>query len=691
MSCVWRWSLLLGVLSTWVRALSTSQTVLILARDASSAYSAYSGLNGYGIPYQVVTVPSTGTTLPVLGNTATGVGNYGAIVILSEVAYQYANGFLSALTTAQWQQLYDYQTAFGVRMARLDVYPTPDFGTTTAIAGAGCCNTGTEQLVSISNATGFPTANLKIGATMSTAGLWHYPATITNPSIAWEVARFAPGGSFTTSTTAAVVNTIPNGSGTRQQMVWFTSFATDWSPTSNFLMHAWIHWATRGLYLGYRRIYFGTQVDDMFLETDLYQPAGALFRCRTGDLAAHVSWMNDINGRMPAGSKYFMEIGHNGNGDIEAANTIGTNACQPPNAIEYAEQIDTSLEFQKPLGSGTDIWPTTPASYVWSLSCARGDTLEQWWQNTANRDAFAHVTHTFTHEALNNATYADASREISFNVVWMRQIGLASGARFSGAGLIPPAITGLHNGDVIRAWKDNGLTNCVGDNTRPVLLNAQNEHWPLMTTVASNGYAGFQITPRWATTIYYNCDLPACTVNEWINTSGGSGDIQTLLADARATNCRHLLGLHHDPFMFHQANLRQTDVAATTVNGVSKQYSLLQMWVETVVQEMTRLVTWPIIALKHDDIAATFAARMTRDQCAPKMSYLYGTGGKTITGVTVTANGNSCSQPIPVTFPGPVTSTAGGRTEQVGSDPLTIWVSLSGSPVTFTLSTPVAV
>jgi hypothetical protein len=28
--------------------------------------------------------------------------------------------------------------------------------------------------------------------------------------------------------------------------------------------------------------------------------------------------------------------------------------------------------------------------------------------------------------------------------------------------------------------------------------------WPLMSTVASNGYAGVQITPRWATNIYYN-------------------------------------------------------------------------------------------------------------------------------------------------------------------------------------------
>jgi hypothetical protein len=73
--------------------------------------------------------------------------------------------------------------------------------------------------------------------------MWHYPATITNATIATEIASFAPGGSFSTKTTAAVINQI----GTRQQMVWFISWATDWSITSNYLQHAWIHWMTRGL------------------------------------------------------------------------------------------------------------------------------------------------------------------------------------------------------------------------------------------------------------------------------------------------------------------------------------------------------------------------------------------------------------------------------------------------------------
>jgi len=86
--------------------------------------------------------------------------------------------------------------------------------------------------------------------------------------------------------------------------------------------------------------------------------------------------------------------------------------CSPDSAIEYDEQIDTALEFQKPLGTGTDIWPSTPTAYAWSLACTKLDDLSLWWTIPSNRDTFAHVTHTFTHEGLNNATYADTSREV---------------------------------------------------------------------------------------------------------------------------------------------------------------------------------------------------------------------------------------------------------------------------------------
>lgn len=281
---------------------STSSTILVIARDATSAFTGYAGLQGYGIPYEVLTVPSTGAALPTL-NSSASVGNYGGIIIVSEVSYSYTSGFLSALTDAQFTTLYNYQAAFGVRMVRIDVYPGPNFGASTT---GGCCDTGVEQLISFTNTTGFTTAGYVAGATVSSQGLYHYPATITDASTTWEIAKFGTAG------TAAVMNKFAVGTnGTREQMVWFTSMAMDWNQPSNYLMHSFIHWMTRGLYAGFRRVYFNTQIDDVHLVTDLYQAsdAGSTFRLKPSDLQFHKNWQTTINAKLPAGSKYIVELG----------------------------------------------------------------------------------------------------------------------------------------------------------------------------------------------------------------------------------------------------------------------------------------------------------------------------------------------------------------------------------------------
>lgn len=61
------------------------------------------------------------------------------------------------------------------------------------------------------------------------------------------------------------------------------------------------------------------QVDDMFLDTDIYSPNGTKYQVTTDDLDEHVQWMADINSRLTIGSNYFIEIGHNGNGNIEVS------------------------------------------------------------------------------------------------------------------------------------------------------------------------------------------------------------------------------------------------------------------------------------------------------------------------------------------------------------------------------------
>ncbi|GAB7340916.1 hypothetical protein MBLNU457_7267t1 [Dothideomycetes sp. NU457] len=668
-----------------VSGASVSNTILIFAVSDSDAYSAYSGLNGYGIPYQVVICPQGGVTLPVLNSSATQ-GNYGGFIVVSDVSYDYSTGWASALTNDQLTQIYNYQVAFGVRMVRLNSYPQSAYGTSTL--DQGCCSSGVEQLVSISNSSGFPTANIKEDAGMTTENLWHYPALITDSSTTWEIASFAQSSDGTSPAgSAAVVNNFAG----RQQMVFFISFGTAWSPTSAFLQHAYIHWMTRGLFLGARKIYFNTQIDDMHLSTPMYNNETFRFRIRPADLDAVASWQASINQRLPAGSMYKIEIGHNGNGDIINSTTSSDNICDPDTAIYQISPAAPPVEFVKPLGSGTNIWPTTPANYVWSAACAKVDSVASWFMNPTNRDQFSHLSHTFSHMNLNNATYSDVNKEIFFNQAWLAQVGIAAGD-FSPAGLIPPAITGLHNGDAIQAFMDNGLKYVVGDNTRSSLLNQNNNMWPLISTVAANGHDGLVIVPRWATSIYYDCSDAACTTYEWVQTGGGTNSFDALIANEKSQNSFHLLSLSQAPYMFHQANLRTIDVATYTVGAQTAQMSLLQIWVETVTQEMTRLTNWPLVTLPHDVIAQKFVDRMTRDACGANLAYSYSNDGSSITAVTVTANGNSCSVPVPVTVPGGAPSSSGASTsDKVGSEPLIMWVTLSGSPVTLTLPTPVSV
>ena len=497
-----RWLCTLGVAATQVMgALATvsgqvTNTILVLARTQNEADQASSGFAGYGIPYQVVLVPQAGITLPVLNSTASQ-GNYGGIITVSELSYLYDPNWDSAITSAQWEAIYAYQRNFGARLVRIEAWPQSSFGVDLAIQYEGCCASGVEQKVSLTNDSTFRTANLKLNQGVSTIGLWHTPAVITDSSIATEFAAFEASGAWTTPTVAGVINRFTG----REQMVWFMTWATDWALGPNYLQHASIHFLTRGLFVGARKIRFNTQIDDVMLETEIYQSTtGERFRISTGDLDAHKAWQAELTTRLPSGSNYFLELGHNGAGDLEQANEADSlGICTPDTYVLASEPPPPPpTEYVKPLGSGTNHWKsgTGYTNYGWSLTCAKLDPLTNWFTVAANKNAFAHVSHTFTHLHLSNATYSDAAKEIKFNQQWMSSVGISSATRFSPKGLIPPAISGLHNGDAIRAWRDNGIDYVVGDNTRPLLRSTDSPYWPIVTTVANDGYAGLTIIPR---------------------------------------------------------------------------------------------------------------------------------------------------------------------------------------------------
>jgi hypothetical protein len=93
--------------------------------------------------------------------------------------------------------------------------------------------------------------------------------------------------------------------------------------------------------------------------------------------------------------------------------------------------------------------------------------------------------------------------------------------------------------------------------------------------------------------------------------------------------------------------------------------------------------------LKHDDLAQTFLNRQARDLCRPSLTYTTSDSGASIESFNVyTANGNNCKTPIPVTVPVATSSTTGATKEQLGSDPLTLWVTMSGAGRNYKFTTP---
>ncbi|VUC20443.1 unnamed protein product [Clonostachys rosea] len=671
---------------------TVDSTILILAKDAATAKLASDGLNAYGIPYQSFLIAQAGTALPTLNSSLTS-GNYGGIIVMSSVAYDYGGttGWQSAITTDQWTALNNYQLSFNVRMVRIDEYPGASFGTTPGTDG-GCCTSPTTQNISFSDVSDFPTAQLKVNVKVGTDGLYHVPATITDSSTTKAVAVFTPDSGSTVGGVAAVINNF-NG---REQFVWFISWATDWSQTSNWLQHAHIHWITRGVFVGKRKVHLNDQVDDLQLSTEMFYPTN-IPEVKIGipDLEAHVDWQTSINSRLPAGSDFWLELGHNGNGNIINStltdDDANTNKCSPTDAVYWDQDVQAPDEWRKPLGTGEDVWPTGYETYSWSASCSKIDKFGLWFKTASNLNHFAHLSHTFSHMNMNNATYHDAKREIQFNQAWLKQMGIDQATRYTGNGIIPPAITGLNNGDSIQALMENGIKHVVGDNTRAATRNPNSVYWPLISTYATNGYDGLTIIPRFASRIYFNCHTPDCTTREWIQTSAGSGDFNTLLAIEKASSTRNLLALQSDPYMFHQANMYTTGNDIRTIGDQTRRMSLIMAWTETIVQEMIRITNWPITSQTQDQMATYFTNRMTLDACNPKLSYVWSNNGKTIQQVIVTADGNTCSTPIPVTIPsGSVTASGGSVTSDVvGAEPPIQWVTLNGSPVTLTLSSGV--
>ncbi|KAI9344688.1 hypothetical protein BDR26DRAFT_960508 [Obelidium mucronatum] len=448
-----------------------------------------------------------------------------------------------------------------------------------------------------------------------------------NWSLAIDSASCAFPGTITDSaTTTPVVNFVSNGVaaavidfGRNQQQMSFFLPCKSTSFACLTMGHVWFQWATRGTYTGIRRIYFTPQIDDVFLAT-----AGNDEKGNAVEFRIRPSDVQGLLDWMPAVNKR-LPVGSNLTIEM-AFNGNGVMeylSKQNPNPGYFVnfnpDQTNAPLDWKKPLG-------TASKSY-WGLDG------QPFWSNKS---------------------------------------------------MVTPGISGIFNSDALRALLDFGITGAVSDSSRPKTQNTVRPfYWPMTTTVANNGYAGFTLIPRQSLNIFYstsNQEYNTILFNSIYGTTYTFADIMAL-----------------EPAMFHQANLRNADLPVVLIGGtVSGRYGLMQQWVENVFGAFGKVSNWPVVTLKQDLLTAKFINRQVYETADVNVVQLVNVtaSGVAMSGFTISA-AKRCVAPVtlpPSVSVGDIVSLpAGATTEQIGAvDSVTVWIPLvaGASPITVKFSSP---
>lgn len=314
------------------------------------------------------------------------------------------------------------------------------------------------------------------------------------------------------------------------------------------IANAWLEWVTNGIFAGLRRISLNAHMDDIFMSTgifdiDLLDEGSETYRLTPEDLGLIIQWQDAFNARLPSGSHFALTFPFNG---ATVAENGGYNV--DPLFI-YAKQHK--------------------AKFYWE-------------------------SHTYTHPYLDTYTYAQVHEEFSLNIDTAKVLfgDALSDPAYDGKSCITPSITGLFNGEALRAMYDVGIRNVVGDNSRPELVPANIFHG-ITSTVATHGFAGMYIVPRHATEIYYNnvepFDLMLQYNYRYHTYFGRNLTFDEMIAEQVKVHSTHLLGYRQDSFMFHQANMK-----SFVHNG--KTTSLVGAWADALVDNLMKFTTLPCMS-----------------------------------------------------------------------------------------------
>lgn len=558
-------------------AKSLDMKLLVVAADGNETDYPYirATLDQLGVPYDVLLSATQPLSAAMLSDGADHGYYQGIILVTGNLGYlnSTTGNWESGFDAAEWATLWAYEAAFGVRQVTSYTYPGgwPDsYGMTYA----GYRDTTTQVLTATFTTVGKQVyADLNTSTPVTFTNAWVYLGTVVNTAVTTPL--------LTTPQGYAIASITRYADGRENLAVT--------AANNPFLIHSLrtsygtINWLTKGLFLGYRKAWINPQIDDLLIDSDLWNTttltdtSGLTYRMTGTDFTKAIQWQNSIRTKYPLASSLKLEWAFNGEG-------------------------------------------AAPGTYA-------NDTLTPAVKNNNNQANFTYVNHTYTHL---NLDYPTSSGEILTELQQNHQTAASLGftttvgsRRYYSDTMVQPDISGLYNELFFNAAKAFGIKYMISDTSRPGWNNPR-PNAGFDSTSYTPLPPGMVIIPRRPTNLFYNLSRPVEWVSEYNCFYGPTGTCAggafrywpsnltyaQILDKESDLWLLYLLKWDIDPLMFHQANVRAYPNTAQYPNPSPGNKTLLGDLIDATLAKYTRFSKAPIQFITQHDIGVKMAERM---------------------------------------------------------------------------------
>ena len=545
-------------------AKSLDMKLLVIAADGNETDYPYirATLDQLGVPYDVLLAATNPLTPEMLSDGADH-GYYEGIILVTGGLIYYdavAQNWPSALDTTEWNTLWAYEAAFGVR--QVTSYTVPgSYPDSYGLSYLGYQDTTNQPLAATFTAAGSQVyADINTSNPVTFTNSWVYFGTVVDPAVTTPLLVTAQGYPI------ASITTYPDG----RQSLAITAGNNTFLIHSLQLAYGTVNWVTKGLFLGYRKAWIDTQIDDLLIDSDIWDTValtdttGFTYRLSGTDFTKAILWQNNVRAKYPLAATFTLEWAYNG----EGAAGVYRNDTLTPLVRIYQGQ-------------------------------------------------FSYVNHTYSHLSLDvPTTYQQALTELQKNAQTAASFRFT---RYFKDALVQPDISGLDNPEFQRAAVAFGTKYLISDTSRTAWNNPSPN---------AGFYSTYQpsllIIPRRPSNLFYNLATPAQWVSEYNCYYGPTGTCANgafrywsknltyaeILDKESNLWLQYLLKWDLDPMMFHQANLRGYPSTAQYPNVFPGYRSLLGDLIEATLAKYSRLSKLPVQFITQHNIGVKMADRM---------------------------------------------------------------------------------